>query len=140
VGKFPYRLLNGDVAFPKWEVNFGKQILISHFLVCLTSWFLAYLLCFCSIYLCIFVFECRDHLWSSTEATQELWFVLEVKRSLSCVLQVHCVEAVKPPPLCSGHQGRSNRLVKTVWPRVPEKFEFRVESFIWSIRIFTPFL
>ena len=31
--KFPYKLLNGDVAFPKWEVNFGKQILVS------TLWF-----------------------------------------------------------------------------------------------------
>jgi hypothetical protein len=31
VGKFPYKLLNGDIAFPKWEVNFGKQILISPF-------------------------------------------------------------------------------------------------------------
>jgi hypothetical protein len=30
-GKFPYKLLNGDVALPWWEVNFGKQILISPF-------------------------------------------------------------------------------------------------------------
>jgi hypothetical protein len=29
VGKFSYKLLNGDVAFPWWEVNFGKQILAS---------------------------------------------------------------------------------------------------------------
>jgi hypothetical protein len=29
VGKIPYKLLNGDVAFPWWEVNFGKQILFS---------------------------------------------------------------------------------------------------------------
>jgi hypothetical protein len=29
VGKFPYKLLNGDIAFSKWEVNFGKQILAS---------------------------------------------------------------------------------------------------------------
>ena len=28
-GKFSYNLLNRDVAFPKWEVNFGKQILVS---------------------------------------------------------------------------------------------------------------
>jgi hypothetical protein len=28
-GKFPYKLLNGGVAFPSWEVNFGKQILIA---------------------------------------------------------------------------------------------------------------
>ena len=28
-GKFPYKLLNGDVTFPKWEVNFGKQIHVS---------------------------------------------------------------------------------------------------------------
>jgi hypothetical protein len=28
VGKFSYKLLNGDVAFPWWEVNFGKQILL----------------------------------------------------------------------------------------------------------------
>jgi hypothetical protein len=24
VGKFPYKLLNGDVSFPWWEVTFGK--------------------------------------------------------------------------------------------------------------------
>jgi hypothetical protein len=35
VGKFPYKLLNGDVAFPLWEVNFGKRNLI-FFMVCLT--------------------------------------------------------------------------------------------------------
>jgi hypothetical protein len=29
VGKFPYKLLNGDIAFPWWEVNFRKQILVS---------------------------------------------------------------------------------------------------------------
>jgi hypothetical protein len=31
VGKFSYKLLNGDIAFPKSEVNFGKQILASHY-------------------------------------------------------------------------------------------------------------
>jgi hypothetical protein len=28
-GRFPYKLLNGDVAVPLWAVNFGKQILVS---------------------------------------------------------------------------------------------------------------
>jgi hypothetical protein len=30
VGKFFYKLLNGDITFPNSEVNFGKQILASH--------------------------------------------------------------------------------------------------------------
>jgi hypothetical protein len=29
VGKLPYKLLSGDVTIPWWEVNFGKQILVS---------------------------------------------------------------------------------------------------------------
>jgi hypothetical protein len=36
VGKFPYKLLNGDVVFPWWEVNFDKQILAS-LVVCLSK-------------------------------------------------------------------------------------------------------
>jgi hypothetical protein len=35
-GKLPYKLLNGDVAFTWWEVNFGKTNPSLSFVVCLT--------------------------------------------------------------------------------------------------------
>jgi hypothetical protein len=31
VGKIPYKLLNRNITFPKWEANFGKQIFVSPF-------------------------------------------------------------------------------------------------------------
>jgi hypothetical protein len=38
-------------------------------------------------------------LWSSTMATHQVWFVLEVKRILKLFLQVHCATPVWPVPL-----------------------------------------
>jgi hypothetical protein len=54
------------------------------------------------IYFGVLVFECRYHYVACVHLLKPLknfgTFVLEIKRSLSCVLWVHCVEAVKLPP------------------------------------------
>jgi hypothetical protein len=71
------------------------------------------------IYFGVLVFECRYHYVACVHLLKPLknfgTFVLEIKRSLSCVLWVHCMEAVKPPPrrgltAPSGLRARSNRL------------------------------
>jgi hypothetical protein len=57
VGEFLYKLLNGDVAVPLWEVNFGKRVLVS------PLWFASLVLIsstFTLLLLDLF-FECRDH-------------------------------------------------------------------------------
>jgi hypothetical protein len=72
---------------------------------CISLWFVS-LSCFSSIfdllllrstwvcYLC--VLGSLHCLWSSTKATHQLWFVLEVKRSLKLFLQVLCGSPVWP--------------------------------------------
>jgi hypothetical protein len=124
--------------------------------LCLFVWF-ASLSCFSSIfdflplrstwvcYLC--VRGSLPCLWSSTTATHQVWFVLEVKRCLKLFLQVLCATPAWPVRLTSltgvsygvrcltcltGHHHRSDR-----WNTISSSVQGR-KSLIWSSRLFTP--
>jgi hypothetical protein len=84
---------------------------------------------------CLWVQESSPCLWSSTRSTQELRFLLEVKRrfELSCRFTGQGGLTAPGPgltaPSGSVRQGRSNRLVGAVWPPVLVKLTFPGEKF-----------
>jgi hypothetical protein len=119
VGEFPYKLLNGDIVVPLWAVNFGKQILVSPLwfaslvLISSTFTFLPLDLLRCA---CLWVQGSLPCSWSSTGATQEFKFVLEVKRRLELFCRFTGRGGLIAPgpsltaPCSLAHQGRSNRM------------------------------
>jgi hypothetical protein len=81
-----------------------------------------------------------SYLWSSTKVTHQVWFVLEVKRSLKLFLQVLCGSPVWPV--------EGNILTgATCWAEpatgvTGDAWQFKfsgMKSFSRSSRIFTPF-